>query len=318
MASLRRLGKETPLSQKNLGWGIVCAMIGRNDPCWCGSGKKWKKCHYPAFSSMTKEKKLADKYYKQYQILLKTPEQILGIKRACRVAAEILDKLCKRAKAGVTTNELNTYANELHKEANVIPAPLGYGDPPFPKSICTSLNDEICHGIPDDEPLKEGDIMNIDVSVILNGFFGDCSRMVMIGDVSREKFLVYNVAYECLQKGIEILKPGILLCDIGNTIEEYATQQGCSVVNQFVGHGVGLAFHEPPQVPHHRNHIQIPLVPGMTFTIEPMINAGLREAVIDSENHWEARTIDGKPSAQWEHTLLITETGHEILTLINE
>lgn len=293
-------------------------MIGRNDPCWCGSGKKWKKCHFPELSTKADTGKLAERYYKQYKILLKTPEQIEGIRQACRLAAEILDKLCKMAKEGVTTNAINEYAEKLHQEAGALAAPLGYGYPPFPKSICTSLNDEICHGIPDDVPLKKGDIMNIDVSVILNGYFGDCSRMVMIGDVSQERYLVCNVAYECLQRAIKILKPGIMLHEIGDAIEGYAKAQGCSVVNQFVGHGVGIEFHEAPQVPHHLNQVKIPLAPGMTFTIEPMINAGVREAKIDQENQWEARTVDGKPSAQWEHTILITETGHEILTLLKK
>ena len=293
-------------------------MIGRNDHCWCGSGKKWKKCHFPDLSVMADEGKLTDRYYKQYKIILKTDEQIEGIRQACRLAAQILDQLCKMAKEGVTTNEINTYAEKLHKEAGAQAAPLGYGDPPFPKSICTSLNDEICHGIPDDVPLKKGDIMNIDVSVILNGYFGDCSRMVMIGDVSQDKYLVCNVAYECLQRAIKILKPEVMLHEIGDVIENYVSAQGCSVVNQFVGHGVGVAFHEPPQVPHHRNTLRIPLVPRMTFTIEPMINAGVREGKIDPHNLWEARTLDGKPSAQWEHTVLITETGYEILTLLSD
>ena len=159
--------------------------------------------------------------------------------------------------------------------------------------------------------------MNIDISLILNGYYGDCSRMVMIGNISHEKYLVCNVAYECLYRAISILKPGVLLHEIGDIIENYATAQGCSVVNQFVGHGVGVALHEPPQIPHHRNTLKIPLAPGMTFTIEPMINAGKREAVIDPDNLWEARTIDGKPSAQREDTVLITPTGHEILTLLN-
>lgn len=292
-------------------------MIGRNDPCWCGSGAKWKKCHFPKVSGITEEKKLAERYLKQYQILLKTPEQIEGIKRACHLAAVILDKVAAKAAVGVTTNELNSYAEQLHAEAGAIAAPLGYGDPPFPKSICTSLNEEICHGIPDDQPLKNGDILNIDVSVILNGYFGDCSRMVMLGDVSLDKLTVCNVAYECLQRAIKILKPGLLLCEIGDVIEDFAAANDCSVVNQFVGHGVGVAFHEPPQVPHHRNHLNIPLAPGMTFTIEPMINAGVREGVVDPYNLWEARTLDGKPSAQWEHTLLITDSGYEILTLLD-
>lgn len=288
-------------------------MISRNDPCWCGSGEKWKKCHYPALSPNAN---LADQYLKQYSIILKNPEQIDGIRHACKLSAKILDALCKKAKAGVTTNELNDLAVRLHKEAGAIPAPLGYGDPPFPKSICTSLNEVICHGIPDDTPLKEGDIVNIDVTSILNGYYGDCSRMVIIGDVSEEKKRVVDVSHECLMRSIAILRPGVLLKEIGDVIEEYAKAHKCSVVNQFVGHGVGVDFHEAPQVPHHRNHLKIPLAEGMTFTIEPMINAGVRNAVIDSSDHWTARTADGKPSAQWEHTILITKSGHEILTLI--
>ncbi|MBS0634233.1 MAG: methionyl aminopeptidase [Verrucomicrobia bacterium] len=274
-------------------------MIGRNDACWCGSGKKWKKCHYPSEGS---------------GIRIKTPEQIEGIRRACQLAAKILDALCKKAVAGSTTNELNEYAETLHREARAVAAPLGYGFPPFPKSICTSLNEVICHGIPDDRPLQDGDILNIDVTCILNGYFGDTSRMVTIGAIDADKKRVVDVSHECLMRAIKILKPGIPLNMIGETIQSYAEAHGCSVVTQFVGHGVGLAFHEPPQVAHHRTPNDTPLVPGMIFTIEPMINAGRFEAVVDPVDHWTARTIDGKPSAQWEHTLLITPTGYEILT----
>ncbi|GAB4186620.1 MAG: hypothetical protein Tsb0015_04600 [Simkaniaceae bacterium] len=220
------------------------------------------------------------------------------------------------AKEGVTTNELDAYARKLHEDAGATPACLGYGDPPFPKSICTSLNEVICHGIPDDRPLQNGDILNIDVASILNGYYGDCSAMVMIGQVSEEKKKVVDVSYESLMQAIAILKPGIALCEIGKVIEDYARSQGCSVVNQFVGHGVGVSFHEAPQVPHHYNRMQIPLAEGMTFTIEPMINAGAREGEIDPEDKWTVRTLDGKPSAQWEHTVLITAAGHEILTQI--
>lgn len=288
-------------------------MIERNDPCWCGSGNKWKKCHYP-ISPPTDFKSLAREYKKQFGIILKTPEQIGGIRKACELAMSILKQLCKEAKAGVTTNELNDLANELHKKAGAIPACLGYGEPPFPKSICTSLNEVICHGIPDDRPLIEGDILNIDVASILDGYFGDCSAMVCIGKVDEEKRRVVDVSHECLMRAIAILKPGVLVCDIGQTIEDYATTQGCSVVNQFVAHGVGLEFHEHPQVPHHYNQLAIPLAEGMTFTIEPMINAGVRAGIVDSKDKWTTRTADGRPSAQWEHTILITKEGHEILT----
>ncbi len=286
-------------------------MISRNDLCWCGSEKKWKKCHYPEYAPGGP---IASTYLQKYGIILKSEFQIQKIRAACQITAKILDTICAHAKKGVTTLELDELSQELHKTAGVIPAPLGYGEPPFPKTICTSLNEVICHGIPDKRPLQDGDILNIDVSCILDGFFGDASRMVMIGDVSLDKRLVVEVSHECLKRAIAVCKPGALISYIGDAIEDYATEQGCSVVNQFVGHGVGVAFHESPEVPHHYNRSQIPMTPGMTFTIEPMINAGVRDAVIDPHDHWTARTKDGKPSAQWEHTILITEKGHEVLT----
>lgn len=289
------------------------AMLGRNDPCWCGSGKKWKKCHHPEGPPRTAAY-LREEYADRYDIVLKTPEQIEGIRRAGHLAARILDATCALAKEGITTLELNDFAHQMHLDAGAIPACLGYGSPPFPKSICTSLNNVICHGIPDLIPLKQGDIVNIDITAILDGYYGDCSRMVCIGEVNPERQRVVDVAYECLMRSVAILKPGVLVSEIGKLIQEYATAHGCSVVHQFVGHGVGIDFHEDPQIPHCRNQVNIPLVPGMTFTIEPMINAGAAEAVVDNTDEWTARTIDGKASGQWEHTLLITEEGYEILT----
>ena len=254
-------------------------------------------------------------YFKNYQIVLKTPEQIEGIRAASKLAATILKKVCALAKEGVTTLKLDNLSTTLHKEAHAAPAALGYGHPPFPKGICTSLNEVICHGIPDNTALKNGDILNVDVTSILNGFYGDCSAMVCIGEITEEKQKVVDVSYECLMRAIKILKPGILVSDIGQTIEDYASSEGCSVVNQFVAHGVGTEFHEAPQIPHCYNNTQIPLAAGMTFTIEPMINAGVRSGIVDPKDEWTARTTDGKPSAQWEHTLLITDDGYEILTL---
>jgi methionyl aminopeptidase len=294
-------------------------MIGRNDTCWCGSGKKWKKCHFPEqppthtyvqkdFDTLSKE------YRKKFGILLKTAQEIAGIRKACLLAAHILDQTCMKAQAGVTTQELNDFAHKLHIDAGAIPAPLGYGSPPYPKSICTSINEVICHGIPDDNPLRNGDIVNIDVTCILDGYYGDCSKMVLIGNVNPERKHVCQVSYDCLMKAIEPLKPGIPISKIGEIIQEHAEKKGCSVVTQFVGHGVGVGFHENPQIPHYKNDSHILLAPGMTFTIEPMINAGAYQAVIDPDDEWTARTIDNKPSAQWEHTILITESGHEILT----
>ncbi len=284
-------------------------MIERNDPCWCGGPKKWKKCHYPQVHDS-----LALRYLRNYKILLKTAEQIEKIRAACRVTAQILKELTALAAPGMTTNELDLHSRRLHKMYGAIPAPLGYGHPPYPKSICTSLNEVICHGIPDDLPLREGDILNIDVSSIVDGFFGDCSRMVALGTITPEKQSVMDTSWECLQLAIAICRPGTEICQIGQVIEDYASTKGYSVVNQFVGHGVGIQFHEPPEIQHHYNQNHIVMVPGMTFTIEPMINAGVREGVFD-KNHWTVRTRDGRPSAQWEHTLLITDSGHEILTL---
>lgn len=291
-------------------------MIGRNDPCWCGSGKKWKQCHYPTpdTSIKTPTAALAKEYLRKHNIILKNPEQIRGIREACHLSSKILDAVCEKAVAGITTQELNDYAHKLHMDAGAIPAPLHYGHPPFPKSICTSINDVICHGIPDKTVLQDGDIVNIDVTCILKGYFGDCSRMVTIGQVSPKRQLVVDVAYECLMRSIAVLKPGVMISKIGEVIESYAVQQGCSVVNQFVGHGVGVEFHEGPQIPHYRNGMHLPLIEGMTFTIEPMINEGVRSGSIDPLDQWTARTLDGKASAQWEHTILITHDGHEVLT----
>jgi methionyl aminopeptidase len=285
-------------------------MITRNDPCWCGSGKKWKKCHYPT----PPKSDIKQAYLKKYGIILKTEEEIQKISKACQTASSILKILCEEAKPGITTNHLDKLSQKLHMEKKAIPACLGYGEPPFPKTICTSINDVICHGIPDDRPLQEGDIINIDVTSIVDGCYGDCSKMVVVGGkTDSEKQKVVDTSYECLMASIAICKPGVMLFEIGDVIEAIAAKQGCSVVDQFVGHGVGLSFHEPPQVCHHTNHMQIPLAPGMTFTIEPMINAGVKDAVIMSDG-WTAKTADNKPSAQWEHTIVITETGHEILT----
>lgn len=290
-------------------------MIGRNDNCWCGSGNKWKKCHFPQTARGGESAdELSKRYAKQWGIILKTPEQIAGIRRASHLAAHILDEVAQKAKEGITTNQLNAMAHSLILAAGAIPASLGYGKPPFPKSICTSLNDVICHGIPDDTPLRRGDILNIDNAVILNGFFGDCGKMVAIGPVSRDKKLVFDVSLASLKAAAAILKPGVLISDIGDAICDVAEEAGCSVVTQFVGHGVGIRYHEPPHVPHCRNDVRIPLVAGMTFTIEPMINFGGLDMTIDPIDRWTARTADGSPSAQWEYAFLITENGAEILT----
>jgi len=288
-------------------------MIDRNDPCWCGSGKKWKKCHWPdtgnaAFDTLRK------KYWDTYKIYIKDTHEIAQIRKAGHLAAKILDELCDAAKEGVTTAALNTIALELTKKHGAISATVGYGTPPYPAAVCTSLNEVICHGIPDDRPLQNGDILNIDYSCILNGFFGDCSKMVMIGNVSPEKKKVVEVCYEATMAAVKVVKPGALLCEIGDTITDIAERNHLSVVEDFVGHGVGVEFHENPQVPFHRNRMKIPLVAGMIFTIEPMLNVGVTRGIVDKKNGWTVRTADGKPSAQWEVQLLVTDSGVEILT----
>jgi methionyl aminopeptidase len=294
-------------------------MIGRNDDCWCGSKMKWKKCHFPqeapesTFSQISFEEQ-SRIYFKKWGIILKTPKQIEGIRRANHLAAALLDEVCEKAKKGVSTNELDLFAEKLILSHKAIPASKGYGHPPFPCVLCTSRNDVICHGIPDDKPLQEGDIVNIDLALILDGYFGDCSKMVAIGPVSEDKKRVFDISFQCLQESVKILKPGVLLSKIGDVITSLAEKHNLSVVDQFVGHGVGIRYHEPPQVFHSRNNLDIPLVPNMTFTIEPMINYGVKTAVVDTLDHWTVRTQDRKPSAQWEYSLLITEDGVEILT----
>lgn len=250
----------------------------------------------------------------EHHIILKTPEQIEGIRAACYLTAKILKETCDMAKEGVSLIEINDFCHRLHLEAGARPAPLGYGHPPFPKSICTSINDVICHGIPDRYVLKKGDIVNIDVSCEYKGYYGDCSRMVTIGPLNEERQRVVDVSYECLMNAIDVVRPGNYVSDIGVAIETHAKKNRCSVVDVFVGHGLGLGFHEGPEIPHHYTNLHIPFVPGMTFTIEPMINAGTKHAVIDIRDQWTARTRDGKASAQWEHSLLVTEFGVEILT----
>jgi methionyl aminopeptidase len=287
--------------------------MNRNNPCWCGLNQKIKQCCRPSnFAPGVKAH--ANAQLAMRNVILKDEHQIQGIRQACHLAAKILDLTCAKAKAGVSLNELNDYAHQLFSDAGALPAPLGYGNPPYPKSICISLNEVICHGIPDEYCLQAGDIANIDVSCQYQGFFGDCSRMVCIGTIDPIKQKVVDVSYDCLMKAIQVVKPGAYLSEIGDAIDRHARLNNCSVVDVFVGHGLGLFFHEGPDVAHHRNQDHLPLVAGMTFTIEPMINAGVKHAVVDPTDKWTARTKDGLPSAQWEHALLVTQTGVEILT----
>lgn len=245
--------------------------------------------------------------------LILSKEQIDGIKKSAEVSIHILDELDKRIKEGITTDQINTWVNEMTKEAGAIPATLGYNG--FPKSVCTSINDVICHGIPDDTVLKSGDIMNVDITTILDGYYSDMSRMYMIGDVSDEAKRLVEVTKECMNIGIKAVKPYQPVGVIGNAIHDYADKNGYSVVRALCGHGVGVRFHDQPTVEHFRTNAKtMIMVPGMVFTIEPMINQGDYDCeVLDDD--WTVVTKDGSLSAQWEHTVLVTENGCEILTI---
>lgn len=247
-------------------------------------------------------------------IVIKTEEQIEGIRKSCQLASDTLDYVEQFIKPGVSTEELNAKAEEYIRKHGAIPAPLGYHG--FPKATCISLNEVICHGIPSEtNVLKEGDIVNVDVTTILNGFFGDTSRMYGVGEVSEEAKKLMAVAKDCLDIGVVQVRPGKEFGLIGQAITQYATKRGYSVVHQFCGHGTGLLFHEDPQVHHDTSfYDNRKMKAGMIFTIEPMINLGTPDALIDEADRWTARTADGKLSAQWEHTVLVTEGGVEVLT----
>lgn len=246
--------------------------------------------------------------------MIKTEEQIEGIRTSSLINTSVLDHVAQHIRVGMTTEDINTLVHEYTLSRGAIPAPLNYEG--FPKSVCTSVNEEVCHGIPSkDVVLREGDIVNVDVSTIYNGYFSDASRMFLIGDVSPERRRLVDVTRECLEVGIEAARPWGFLGDIGEAIQHYAEKNGYSVVREFCGHGVGLQFHEKPEVEHvGRRGTGMLLVPGMIFTIEPMINMGKPDIFIDEENGWTVITEDEQPSAQWENTVLITETGVERLT----
>ena len=246
--------------------------------------------------------------------LIKTPEQIEGIRRSGLINTAVLDLVASEIKAGMSTAEIDKMVYDFTVSHGAVPAPLNYEG--FPKSVCTSINEVVCHGIPsEDEILEEGDIINVDVSTILDGYYSDASRMFIIGKTSPEKEKLVNVAKECLEIGMKAATPFGFVGDIGNAIEKHAKKNGFSVVRDLCGHGVGLEFHEEPDVEHFgRKGTGMLLVPGMVFTIEPMINMGTYRVFVDEEDDWTVVTEDELPSAQWEHTFLMTENGLEILT----
>jgi methionyl aminopeptidase len=247
-------------------------------------------------------------------IEIKTAEEIDRMRIAGRLAAEVLEMIAPHVVAGVTTEELDRICHEhIVDVQRAIPAPLNYHG--FPKSICSSVNHQVCHGIPGPKRLKDGDIVNLDITVIKDGFHGDTSQMFFVGEPSQRARHVTRVAMECLYLAIRMVRPGIRLGDLGAAIQHHAEAHGCSIVREYCGHGIGRAFHEDPQVLHYGTPgTGIELEPGMTFTIEPMVNAGKRHVKLLPDN-WTVVTKDRSPSAQWEHTMAVTANGCEVLTL---
>ncbi len=284
--------------------------IGRNDPCPCGSGKKFKKCCMDKVSREAES--LKDEYYKKYRIRLKGPDDVEKIAKAGRLVIDTLDMVEMELRPGLRTDRIDKLVHEYTLAHNAVPAPLRYRG--FPKSVCVSINEVICHGIPGERRLEDGDIVNVDVTTILDGFYADASKTYFVGEPGPDALKIVEIARECLKRGIEHAKPGNALGDIGYAIQSYAEGEGCSVVREFVGHGVGFDFHEAPQVPHYGRKGQgIRLAPGMVFTIEPMINLGAKDLRI-LPDRWTAVTLDNSLSAQFEQTILITEEGNESLT----
>lgn len=282
------------------------------DLCWCGSGKAYADCHSEIDAKIELYRKAGHEVPDREMI--KTPEQIAGIREACKINTAVLDEVEKNIKTGMTTEEINTIVHEYTVSHGAIPATLNFCG--YPKSVCTSINDQVCHGIPSaQDVLKSGDIVNVDVSTIYNGYYADASRMFMIGKVDKKKQDLVAITKECLRRGLEAAQPWSFVGDIGAAVSGFAHKHGYSVVTEFGGHGVGIDFHEEPFICHvGKRKTGMLLVPGMIFTIEPMINTGKREVYVDASNDWTVYTQDGGMSAQWEHTVLITETGNEVLT----
>jgi len=246
-------------------------------------------------------------------VTIKTAEEIEKMRVAGRLAGDVLDMIRPHVVAGITTDELDKICHDyIVNEQQAIPAPLNYRG--FPKSICTSVNHQVCHGIPADKKLKNGDIINIDITVIKDKYHGDTSKMFMVGKPSIQAERICRISYECMRLGIEMVKPGVQLGDIGHAIQQHAEKNHCSIVREYCGHGIGINFHEDPQVLHYGERgTGLVLEPGMTFTIEPMVNIGKR-AVKLLPDEWTVVTKDRSLSAQWEHTILVTDDGFNVLT----
>lgn len=286
-------------------------VLGRNDKCWCGSGKKYKTCH-AEFDERIKEYKRQGHIVPSHRII-KTKEQIDGIRESGKINIAVLDYVAANIKEGMSTEEIDRMVYEKTTELGGIPAPLNFEG--FPKSVCTSINNQVCHGIPSDEEiLEDGDIVNVDVSTIYKGYYSDSSRMFCIGEVDPELKKLVDVTKECVELGLREVKPWGFLGDMGQVVHEHAVKNGYSVVVDIGGHGVGLEFHEEPYVSYvTARGTEMLMVPGMVFTIEPMINMGSEEVFVDDGNGWTVYTEDGSMSAQWEVTVAVTEDGYEIL-----
>lgn len=287
-------------------------VIDRNSKCWCGSGLKYKRCHLEFDERLAQLK--SQNCIIPPRDIIKNEEEIEGIRQSAKINNEVLDLVAKEIHEGMSTAEIDKLVYDYTVSQGAVPAPLNFEG--FPKSVCTSINDEVCHGIPDESiVLKNGDIINVDVSTIYNGYYSDASRMFIIGEASEKAEKLVRVARECMEKGIEAIKPWGFLGDVGAAVQEHAEKNGYSVVRALGGHGVGNEFHEEPFVPHvGKRGTDMVLVPGMVLTVEPMINEGTYEVYVDEGNGWTIYTDDGLLSAQWEKTVLITETGVEILS----
>ncbi len=286
--------------------------LGRNDRCWCGSGKKYKVCHM-AFDEKIHHYELEGHIIPD-RSMIKSREQIEGIKESSVINIAVLDAVEKMIGPGVSTQMIDDVVHDITVRMGGIPAPLNYEG--YPKSVCTSINEVVCHGIPSkDIVLKEGDIVNVDVSTLYKGYYSDSSRMYCIGEVSEEKRKLVQVTKECMEKGIAMVKPWGFLGDMGQAVNDYARANGYSVVVDIGGHGIGLEFHEEPFVSYvTKAGTEMLLAPGFVFTIEPMVNMGTNEIYVDEDDNWTVYTADGKPSAQWEVTVAVTEEGCEVLT----
>ncbi|MCI9416371.1 MAG: methionyl aminopeptidase [Eubacterium sp.] len=286
--------------------------IGRNDPCWCKSGRKYKACHQ-AFDEKIERIREAGHIVPDHD-MIKTKDQIEKIKESAKINVAVLDYISEQIKEGMSTEEIDRMVYEKTTRMGGYPATLHYQD--FPKSSCTSLNHQVCHGIPSERDiLKEGDILNVDISTRLDGYYSDSSRMFCIGEVSPEKKKLVEVARECIDVGLKEVKPWGFLGDMGQAIHDYAYAHGYTVVREIGGHGVGLEFHEDPWVSYNsKRGTEMLMVPGMIFTIEPMINMGRAEIYIDDKDGWTVYTQDGMPSAQWEVQVLVTDDGYEIIS----